>query len=91
MSITRRKANTFQLVENCQTKPSTSYSIFHGKIALQPIPYATKMFAAKVPAAKMSMAKKLPVKIPATLTDISSPYFRQWKALKSQARHLTVV
>ena len=50
------------------------------------------MFAAKVPAAKMSMAKKLPVKIPATLTDnISSPYFPQWKALKSQARHLTVV
>ena len=38
--------------------------IFYGKIALQPISYVVKMFAAKMPTIKMSTAKMLTVKIP---------------------------
>ena len=44
MSITGRKANAFQSVEN---KLSTSYSIFQGKIALQSNSYVAKVFVAK--------------------------------------------
>ena len=44
MSLTGRNANGFQSVE---TKLPNSYFIFHGKIALWPISYEAKMFAAK--------------------------------------------
>ena len=75
MSITGRKANAFQSVEN---KLSTSYSIFQGKIALQSIPCTSKLSEAQVLAAKISQAKKPLEKISHIQSNnIHSPHFSQ--------------
>lgn len=58
-SLTGRNINAFQPVEITlpNKKLSTSYFIFHGRIALGPTSYAAKMFAVKMSMAKMFMAE----------------------------------
>ena len=55
---------------NCQsveTKLSTGYFIFYGRIALWPISYVVKKFVAKGLAAKMFTAKMLTAEVPRSL------------------------
>lgn len=60
---------------NCQsveTKLSTNYFTFYGKIAFLPISWEVKTFAVKMLAAKMSTAKTLTSKMPNTLFNIEA-------------------
>ena len=66
------------------TKLSTSYFVFYGKIALQPIRYMAKIFAMKMLVAKMFVAKKLPAKI--LDKEKSCPTFHIYIGIKIQVK-----
>ena len=81
-----------QLKPNCLTKLPTSYFIFHGKIALQPINYVAEN-AAKMLVAKMFAAKKLREEIPDMPENylfIMHLFSSQRSATLPQAIHLNI-
>ena len=77
-----------------ETKLSTGYFIFYGKISLWQISYAAQMSATKMLAAKMFMAKKFPAKIlePACHMDgtITATWFSKLHSALVSVDHLLI-